>query len=241
MESWVPLFDIFLNSPCPETEASLWLQQSFNPSSTTTISTNSFLSLLTKPADAIVVDSSFPSPSQSSHTNRVTWIRTVPNAVQARILSFLAFEHRRFGTQDLSKLATDMLSESDELDFWVKRAARQLLDVVSDSNYEWVSCLNMDSEQEKVDDDFGSLPDWLKDAANTSDLVLPWLPISPDRLNLRISFSSSGGNEDSLIEVEEDVQEGSDEVMTDVDVVNPKNDPIHPEVEKKASSLKAVY
>ncbi|CAK9173992.1 unnamed protein product [Ilex paraguariensis] len=69
------------------------------------------------------------------------------------------------------------------------------------------SLKNSRPEQEKVDDDFGSLPDWLKDAAYTSDLVLPWLPISPDRLNLRMPFSSSGGNEDLLIEVEEDEQE----------------------------------
>lgn len=60
MEAWVPLFEIFMNAPSPEFEASLWLQQSFNASSTPTITTGSFLSLLTKPCDAVVTDSSSP-------------------------------------------------------------------------------------------------------------------------------------------------------------------------------------
>lgn len=60
MEQWVPLFDIFLNSLTPETEASMWLQQSFNVSSSNRITTGSFLSLLTKPIDATISSSSPP-------------------------------------------------------------------------------------------------------------------------------------------------------------------------------------
>ena len=48
MEAWVPLFNIFLNSPTPETEASLWLEQS-SSSSSVPITTTSFLSLLAEP------------------------------------------------------------------------------------------------------------------------------------------------------------------------------------------------
>lgn len=66
MEVWLPLFDIFMNSPSPEFEASLWLQQSFNALSTPIITTGSFLSLLTKPCDTVIVDSS------SSCTKRQT-------------------------------------------------------------------------------------------------------------------------------------------------------------------------
>ncbi|KAJ6832792.1 uncharacterized protein M6B38_125355 [Iris pallida] len=40
MEQWVPLFEIFLNSPFPETEASLWFQQHAPPP------TSAFLSFL---------------------------------------------------------------------------------------------------------------------------------------------------------------------------------------------------
>ncbi|KAM3199972.1 hypothetical protein P3L10_032332 [Capsicum annuum] len=90
MECWVPLFQIFLNSPCPETEASPWLQQSFNQPGPTAISTTSFLSLLTRPTE---IDSC-SSSSSPFPTKRVMWIQTLPNAVQARILSFLIYDRR---------------------------------------------------------------------------------------------------------------------------------------------------
>ncbi|THF95684.1 uncharacterized protein LOC114318470 [Camellia sinensis] len=173
MESWVPLLDIFLNSPCPETEASRWFHHSFDASSTPTITTNSFLSLLSKPSEAIVIDSSSPSHTSTPHSKRVMWIQTLPNAVQFRILSFLALEHSRFCARDLTKLARNMLSGADELDFWVKKAAHQVLDTMSESNYEWVSCLNLDSDEERVENEFESLPNWLKDEAiNANDLLL---------------------------------------------------------------------
>ncbi|KAA8534859.1 hypothetical protein F0562_029925 [Nyssa sinensis] len=241
MEAWVPLFDIFLNSPCPESEASLWLQQSFNASSTTTttITTNSFLSLLTRTSDAIVIDSSSSSsPSSPPHTKRVMLIQTLPNAVQSRILSFLTFERQRFCSRDLTKLARKVLSESESIDFWVMKGARQLLDTVSDSNYEWVSSLNLDSEEDRVEDEFESMPSWLKDAARINDSVLPWLPILADELNLRMPFSTCGDDEDSLVGVEKDEGENLNEVAKEMNIVHPQNDPISPEIEKKAAWLK---
>ncbi|KAK9275086.1 hypothetical protein L1049_022345 [Liquidambar formosana] len=155
MESWVPLFDIFLNSPSPEADASRWLQQSFDASSSSsssTITTASFLSLLTKPSDAIVADPSSSPP----HKKKVLWIQTLPNAVQSRILSFLTLERRRFCTRDLSKLAMNILSGKQEVDFWVKKAARNLLDTLSETNYEWVYGLSLDSVEERVEDEFES-------------------------------------------------------------------------------------
>ncbi|XP_019240517.1 PREDICTED: LOW QUALITY PROTEIN: uncharacterized protein LOC109220507 [Nicotiana attenuata] len=234
MECWVPLFQIFLNSPCPETEASLWLQQAFNQSGPTTISTTSFLSLLTKPTDITITGSSSP-----SLTKRVMWIQTLPNAVQARILSFLLYDSRRFCESDLRQLAETMLKEGEEFDFWVKRAAHQLLDVVSRSNHEWLTSLNLDSEEELVDDEFCSLPNWLKDAANDSDLMLPWLPISQKQFNLAMQFSSCGENDDPLSEFEEGKREMMDDVMEEIDeVIEGSRCYLNPQVEEMAGRLK---
>ncbi|KAG8376118.1 hypothetical protein BUALT_Bualt09G0030100 [Buddleja alternifolia] len=235
MLRWVPLFDIFLNSPCPETEASLWLQKSFNPSANTTpISTTSFISLLTKSSDATAIDPSSP------RDKRVMWIQTLPDLVQARILSFLAYDHERFCNKQLCKLARIMLSEGKGIDFWVKKAAQQLLDLVSVSNYEWLSHLDLDSEEETVEDEFHSLPDWLRDAAKDSEPLFPWLPMSPDELSLKMPFSVSGGNEDgSFIDVEDKKEGDFDEVMEEVDVNYLKFDgPIDTEIENRAKSLK---
>ncbi|XP_057968005.1 uncharacterized protein LOC131157685 isoform X2 [Malania oleifera] len=241
MESWLPLFDIFMNSPSPEAEASMWLQRSFDASSTATpITTNSFLSLLTKPSDAIVLDSSSSSSSSSApHRKRVMWIQTLPNAVQSRILSFLVYDRQRFCAQDLCKLARNILSESRGLDFWVEKAARHLLDFVSESNYRWISNLSLDSAEERVDEEFESLPDWLKEAAGTSDVLLPWLHVSSDELDSRACFSTGGDDSDSLADVGEDEEEKFIEVEPVVKTGSPTNAPLDPEIKKMAACLKS--
>ncbi|KAK4391784.1 hypothetical protein Sango_1956200 [Sesamum angolense] len=182
MEGWIPLFEIFLNSPCPECEASLWLQKAFNPSSNASpISTASFLSLLKTPSETTSIDPS--SPRQMRNTAAV---------VQARILSFLAYDHQRFCKRDLCKLARVMLNEGRSLDFWVKKAAQRLLDMVSVSNYQWISHFNLDTEEENVEDEFYSMPDWLSDAAKDSDSVFTWLPMSSDELSETVPLTASG-------------------------------------------------
>uniref|UniRef100_A0A2N9EP61 Uncharacterized protein n=1 Tax=Fagus sylvatica TaxID=28930 RepID=A0A2N9EP61_FAGSY len=241
MEPWVPLFEIFLNSPTPETQASQWLQQSFNASSTTTpITTSSFLSLLSKPCDAIVIiddSSSSPTPSR---TNRVMFIETLPSTVQSRILSFLAYEHRRFCRTDLSRLARNVLSGNQELDFWAKRAARNLLDVLSESNYEWISCLSLDSGEEGVDEEFESIPGWLKEeAVGANDMILPWLPISQDEFYSRTSFGSCEDSIDSSKHDGEDGEEEVNEVVEEMDIDCPANVPLDPGIQEKATCLKA--
>ncbi|KAK4432913.1 hypothetical protein Salat_1053500 [Sesamum alatum] len=236
MEGWIPLFEIFLNSPCPESEASLWLQKAFNPSSSaSSISTTSFLSLLTSPSDTTSNDPSSP------HEKRVMWIETLPSVAQARILAFLAYDHQRFCKRDLCKLAKVMLSEGKSLDFWVKKAAQGLLDLVSASNYQWLSHFNLDSEEGNVEDEFYSMPDWLRDATKDSDSVFNWLPMSSDELSETMPLTASGGNEDDFpIDVEESKQEGFDEVMLEVDVDELKlDDCIATEVEQMAKSLKS--
>lgn len=93
----------------------------------------------------------------------------------------------RFSTLELYKLAKNLLTgDGEQLDFWVKTAARQLLDLVSDSNYDWVSGLSLDSEGQNVGEEFEVLPDWLKQAVDCDcdcDIVLPWVPVLSDELN----------------------------------------------------------
>lgn len=169
---------------------------------------------------------------------RVMWIQTLPNLVQARILSFLAYDHQRFCKSELCKLARILLSEGKGLDFWVKRAAQQLLDLVSVSNYQWLSHLNLDSEGENVDEEFYLMPDWLRDVAKESEPMFPWLPIYPDEQSERISLSGSVGIQDDLpIDVEESENEQSDVEMLEIDVRF--DDSIDAEVEKAAKSLKS--
>ncbi|PWA96247.1 hypothetical protein CTI12_AA030230 [Artemisia annua] len=115
---------------------------------------------------------------------RFMWLQTLPDIVQARIISFLTYDHAKFNKHDLTKLAREVLSNTN-VEHWVKKAAQQLLDVVSDSNYKWVSSLNLDSEEETLEGEFGGVPEWLKNVASDSDSVLPWLPVSVDELNSR--------------------------------------------------------
>ncbi|KAG6413880.1 hypothetical protein SASPL_126595 [Salvia splendens] len=233
MESWIPLLQVFLNSTCPETEASKWLEEMFNPpaSYSPRISTTSFLSLLMRPSNNSAVQHSSP------QEKRVMWIETLPSVVQARILSFLAYEHQRFCTRELCRLARVLLSEGRRVDFWVKKAAQQLLDLVSLSNYQWLSHLNLESEEETEEDDFYMMPDWLRDAAIDGESVFPWLPMSVDELSAKMPLTgSSGGDEDDLlIDVEESKQKNIDVVMVEIgeDESNIDN-----EVEKVAKSLK---
>uniref|UniRef100_A0A2P2IV97 Uncharacterized protein n=2 Tax=Rhizophora mucronata TaxID=61149 RepID=A0A2P2IV97_RHIMU len=236
MEQWVPLFDIFLNSPTPETEASLWFAQSFNAASSNSITTSSFLSLLTNPidsVDAIITSSSPPT------TKRVIFIETLPHMVQSRILSFLAYDHDRFCKRDVSRLARRMLAESGDDDFWVERAARSLLDKVSEGNYKLVhgSCLH--SSEESDEKEFWLVPDWLKDAANTNELFLPWLPLSHHQLRSRELFGGYESEQESLDEAAEvgveNLKGDAEEMEIDGQVIAPIQD----EIQNMATCLRA--
>ncbi|KAL6224162.1 hypothetical protein ACLB2K_003018 [Fragaria x ananassa] len=238
MEQWVPLFDIFLNSPTPESEASTWLKQSFSASSSTAapITTAAFLSLLMRPMETIDASSGAPNP------NRVMFIQTLPNMVQARVLSFLALDRERFSGRELGKLARNVLSGGEGVDFWVQKSAYHLLDVMSESNYEWISCLGLDSEEEEVEDDFESLPGWLKESAAESDSVLPWLPVSAEELNSRmVSGECGGGGGGGLLSRDggdEDEDVDMDDVVEEMNVDSPECVDIGHEVLEKAISLK---
>ncbi|KAL3623661.1 hypothetical protein CASFOL_032477 [Castilleja foliolosa] len=211
MEAWVPLFDIFMNSPCPETEASLWLQKNFNHSSNTIpISSTSFISLLIRPSDTTHTDDSSPLE------NNAMWIETLPHIVKARILSFLAYDHQRFCKKDLCKLARIVLREDKGLE-----AAQQLLDLVSESNYQWLSHLNLNSEEETIGEEFYSMPDWLMDAATKSTPMLPWLPMSPDELSEKMALTAFGDNRDFDLSIdieEKNEQDELDDMIRDVNL-----------------------
>ncbi|GER37107.1 heparin cofactor 2 [Striga asiatica] len=229
MEAWVPLFEIFLNSPCPESEASLWLQKNFNPSSNSTpISTASLISLLTRPVD-----------DSSTQGKKVVRIETLPFTVQARIFSFLAYDHRRFCKKDLCRLARVVLSGEGVLDFWVKKAAHQLLDLLPVSNNKWISHLNLDSEEENTKDEelFSSMPDWLKDADKDGERMFPWLPMLPDEFNENIPESTEGDFQVDMDESNQELELG--EVVREVNMDETSlSDPIDEAVEIKAKSLK---
>ncbi|KAL4563836.1 hypothetical protein LXL04_027884 [Taraxacum kok-saghyz] len=237
MDSWLSLLEIFMNSPNPGTEASQWLQSSFGSSSNPSISnsTASFLSLLMQSTEADVVCSPSSSPSSLSNKQRFMRLQTLPNAVQARILSFLTYEHAKFNNQDLSKLARDILLNDTVVDFWVRKAAHQLFDIVSDSNSKWVSSFNLDSEEETFEASFGAVPEWLKDISTTNDPILPWLPISVNDLNSKTPHTSQDdGN--SKMEVEEGNNDGN--FATQRKLTHLENDPIDIETEETALCLK---
>lgn len=167
------------------------------------------------------------------------FIQTLPSFVQARILSFLVYDRKRFCKRDLIKFARSILGEDQELDFWVKKGAHQLLDLLSGSGFEWISNLNLDSEEDNAEDEFRAMPDWLKDAAkNRNSVLLPWLPILPDDVNLRKPFGNCEDDEDSENDAEKEKQEYGDDVMRE-DVVGGQEDVgMNPEVETRADFLK---
>ncbi|KAI3422907.1 FA_FANCE domain-containing protein [Psidium guajava] len=241
MEPWTPLFDIFLNSPTPETDASRWLQESFSSSSTsaTPVTTASFLSLLSKPFDAIDQGYPFPSSPSPSQTKRVMFIQTLPAMVQSRILSFLALEHQRFCARGLSSLARVILGGGEEVDFWVARAARHLLDVMPESDYEWISRLGLDSGGERIGDEFGSVPVWLKNEVAATSALLPWLPVSLDEFNSAESFPDGEENEELLSEARELDAEPMDEDVEDIEICYSLGVPLEPEIQDKAKGLRA--
>lgn len=141
----------------------------------------------------------------------------------------------------MCRLARSVLSCGQTLDFWVERAARNLFDVLSESSYEWISCLGLDSgEDERVEDDFESVPDWLQDSCGAPDLV-PWLPVSHEYLmSSRMSFVESWKSVDGSCEDGGQVDELMAEVESEVEVeINrPKSDPIGCELLDEVATLK---
>lgn len=158
--------------------------------------------------------------------------------VQSRILSFLVFERKRFCSKDLASLAREILNGDLDLDFWVKKAARNLLDVVSERYDEWISGLNLDSEKERVVKEFESMPAWLSNVADSSDLLLSWLPVSADKINSSTFHSASEDDEDSANQIAERTEEDTKEVVHENETNCPMDVILEPEIVEMASSLR---
>ncbi|OWM83170.1 uncharacterized protein LOC116197751 [Punica granatum] len=244
MERWVPLFNIFLHSPTPETDASRWLQESFNAASAAPITTASFLSLLAEPQTAIISGSSSSSP-MNPQTKRIMFMQTLPSSVQSRILSFLAFEHRRFSAGDLSKLARGILSSDGGTDFWVERAARHLFDVVSQSNCSRVLNSSSNSVEEGARNEFEHVPGWLGSMLGGKGTVFPWLPVSVEDCKAGCLVGSyDDDNDDSFINLSSQGEEDMVAVVNDVEVVNAVTDedvPLDPEIRAIAEDLRVQF
>ncbi|KAI3981879.1 hypothetical protein MKX01_041142 [Papaver californicum] len=220
MEAWIHLFDIFLNSPSPEFEASLWFSSNSINNSTTTTSTNSFLKLIFLLKFSCFLD-------------KFMYIQTLPNAVQSWILSFLTTGGKRFCKRKLCLLAESVLNGNEKVDFWVKKSAHNLLDKMSDSGFSRFSSLNLDGFEEE-EEEFLALPNWLQNNSGSKSSVLPWIPLTFDELRECTSLSCiADDNRDEVMEVEElcDVEE-KDEVLNQMDVS------IDSQVRTKAGSLK---
>ncbi|XP_077225455.1 uncharacterized protein LOC143860026 [Tasmannia lanceolata] len=246
MEDWVSLLEIFLNSPCPEGEASLWLQKQKHQSS-------SFLSHLIKPSN-IALSSSSPSSSPKQVMKRCMLIETLPHSIQSRIISFLTIENRRFCSQTLQLLATNIL-KSEQHDFWVQKAAHNLLDAVSPenplqkSNSKSNSILNFnlssssEEEEEEKEEEFEALPNWLPSLTPT-DSLLPWLPLSPR--DLRTNFQCSNVLDGSIVEIpviksdneEEDLTQSAEIETVPIGFESNCVATLDPEIENRAVAFK---
>ncbi|XP_010447838.1 PREDICTED: uncharacterized protein LOC104730376 [Camelina sativa] len=213
MEEWIPLFDIFLNSSSPETEASLWLDQASSSSTSSAaaapINRSSFVSLLKKQCDH---------QNSSPATKKVLFIETLPNMVQSKILSFLLSEYQRFRVSDLVSLAREILA-SKVVDFWVQRDAQNLLDKIPKPKFDWISHLDLASANEdSFREEFDSVPDWLTEKAASTGTILAWLPVSFDDVDdsEMLVVDSWNGEEVSLIR-DEIMEEDHREVVGNID------------------------
>ncbi|KAG2319398.1 hypothetical protein Bca4012_054354 [Brassica carinata] len=238
MEEWIPLLDIFLKSPSPETQASLWLDEASNSSyssssSSSPINRSSFVSLLKK--QSYITD-----PNSSPLANKVMFIETLPNMVQSRILSFLLYDRRRFCGKDLVWLAREMLGgNSKEVDFWVQRAAQNLLDVMPDRKFDWISRLDLGSaDEDSIEEEFDSVPDWLtQKKASCTGVILPWLPVSCADVGSETLVVDSWNQEDVMSQVRENMEVDYPEPVDDND--HEINVGLQPDVHETAVHLRA--
>ncbi|CAA7408792.1 unnamed protein product [Spirodela intermedia] len=241
MERWVPLFQIFLHSPCPEGEASLWFQQQQQQQQQPPPGhhvTSAFLSLLEAPTAAV-------SRSTPSSSRRCVWMQTLPPAVQSQVLSFLAMESRRFCRRRLRSLARHILEDeasgarhNGEYS-WVLAAARNLLDCVSPSHDPKAhEETGEEGGGEEMEEDFDSVPAWLSSVTAVESPLLPWLPLSLHQiheLGRRSRFAQEEEVEEKLTmeeEIEMSAGEQAGAHYPDLQILNPGTS-------ERALSLKA--
>ncbi|KAG9455729.1 hypothetical protein H6P81_000237 [Aristolochia fimbriata] len=220
MERWNPLMEIFVKSPSPEGEASQWMLQQ---------SSSLFAAFL-----ALLLGAPL-SPSVSSHS--CMWIQTLPNVVQTRILSFLAIESHRLCPRLLHQLASNILGTGYLLDFWVERAARNLLSIVSAGADSSTSC------SLQLEEEFHAIPHWLENMV-TYDSLLPWLPPEFHSQNSLVSVSNKGEEVRPLghfgnYEEEKEAEEHSNLSTGSAGIESEHDSALVPEIQFKATELKS--
>ncbi|MQM00492.1 hypothetical protein Taro_033227 [Colocasia esculenta] len=244
MEQWVPLYEIFLHSPSPDGEASLWFQEQQQSPSVT----SGFLSLLEAPATVL----SRPIPTSPPTLRRCMWIQTLPAAVQSRILSFLAVESHRFCHRRLHSLAARFLEAAGRDGvgctgeyFWAFAAAQHLFDVVSLRNPDVIPAstgkeMREDKGRLGKDEEFDSIPGWLSSIAATQRPLLPWLPLSSDQVRELGQGSFAEAEEKDDIEKEPLYENTTgEEAVAQSELPKSDSERLSPHLCDKASNLKS--
>lgn len=193
------------------------------------------------------------------------WLQTLPFAMQSRILSFLTIEVRRFSTAHLRSIAIQIIDSSGDSGggetergdgfFWVIRAARNLLDAIPshlngsvfDGLFPKSVNKSNEEEREESEEEFDSLPCWLKNAATAAtDHLLPWLPMSQCSLRRKTQGEVTRST-DKISEENDDLNDGDDLGMEDVagldeiTLTNADNNPqtvLCPQIHKRAIDLR---
>ncbi|KAG1330154.1 hypothetical protein COCNU_02G001220 [Cocos nucifera] len=257
MERWVPLLHIFLHSLSPEGEASLWFQNQnsqqhhhYSQPNAPPLPpyTSAFLSLLFTPTSALQLKTSITSSSPERH--ELIWIQTLPPTLQSRILSFLVVENHRFCRRRLRSLAAHILGSNTlaSPDFWVRRAALNLLDAVSSSDPTPLEPLLPDQhlQQASEEEEFYSLPQWLKDSTSAATPLLPWLPLplGPSPKTSRRAFGLFSEEKKETINLVTEQEEEREQVRQNLEPESSSSSasplpPLDPHIHNRASSLKA--
>lgn len=173
------------------------------------------------------------------------WMQTLPPAVQSRVLSFLAMESRRFCRRRLRSLACRILEDEasgarrNREYSWVLAAAHNLLDSVSTPHdpkpHEETG---EEGGGEETEEDFDSVPAWLRSVAAVESPLLPWLPLSLHQiheLGRRSRFAQEEEVEEKLT-MEEEMEKSAGE---QAGAHYPDLQTLNPSISERALSLKA--
>lgn len=160
--------------------------------------------------------------------------------VQSRILSFLLYDHRRFCVKDLVWLAREMLGGSGkEVDLWVQRCAQNLLDIMPERKFDWISRLDLGSaDEDGIVEEFDSVPDWLTEKkAGCAGAILPWLPVSFGDVDSDTLVVDSCNEEDVMSQCRDNMQVDHREAVDEDD--HEVNVALQPDVHEMSVNLRA--
>ncbi|XP_024372571.1 uncharacterized protein [Physcomitrium patens] len=185
---WRALLDIFRNSTSAVQTAVRWVEtqgygDALGKASTqgnargVLQSLSRFVpELLAKPV--VVIEEQHDNPGATVTICNELWIQTLPNAMQTNILTFLSAERRHFLSKDLVALASTLLATRG-IDFWVKLAASNLLNVLNGEPDEKMLCLeqNCAPGQNSALEQYSSLPSWIEEYKELRSVLLSGLTL----------------------------------------------------------------